>query len=93
MMVAFTAKANADLKAIGDHIVQGNRRRAKTFVAELRECCLGIADMPRAFPVSPRHRDRGLRRRTFGRYLIFYREDAGRILIVPVLHGAMDLDA
>lgn len=97
MKVVITAEAEADLEAIGDHIARGNPARALSFLRDLYQLCLGIADMPQAWPVVPRyehpHEHHGIRRRVHGRYLIFYRIRADRITILHILNGAMDVEA
>ncbi len=46
--------------------------------------------MPRAFALVPRLEHRRIRRRTFGRYLIFYRIEGEDVQILHVAHGARD---
>ena len=93
MIVELTAAAEADLEAIGDYIAQDNPVRALSFVRELSRSCLELADMPEAWPIVPRYERHGVRRRVHGRYLIFYRVAEGRITILHVLSGAMDVEA
>ncbi len=92
MIVELTATAEADLEAIGDHIARDNPVRAVTFIRDLHRCCMELADMPEAWPVVPRYEQHGIRRRVHGRYLIFYRISPGRITILHVLNGAMDVE-
>jgi plasmid stabilization system protein ParE len=92
MIVELTAAAEADLEAIGDYIAQDNPVRALSFVRELSRSCLELADMPEAWPIVPRYERHGVRRRVHGRYLIFYRVAEGRITILHVLNGAMDVE-
>lgn len=93
MIVELTAAAEADLESIGDYIARDNPVRASSFVREIHRSCLDIADMPEAWPVVPRYEHHSIRRRVHGRYLIFYRVGAGRITILHVLNGAMDVEA
>ena len=93
MIVELTAAAEADLGAIGDYIAQDNPARALSFVRELSRSCLELAEMPEAWPIIPRYEHHGVRRRVHGRYLIFYRVAEGRITILHVLNGAMDVEA
>ena len=93
MIVELTAAAEADLEAIGDYIAQDNPTRALSFVRELSRSCLELADMPEAWPIIPRYEHHAVRRRVHGRYLIFYRVAVGRITILHVLNGAMDVEA
>lgn len=93
MIVEITAAAEANLQAIGDYIARDNPVRAASFVRELYQCCLNLADMPAAWPVVPRYETLGIRRRVHGRFLIFYRINPDRITILHILNGAMDVDA
>jgi toxin ParE1/3/4 len=93
MKVDITSAAEADLEAIADYIARDNPVRALSFVRELYERCLDIAEMPVAWPIVPRYEHHGIRRRVHGRYLIFYRVSADCITILHVLNGAMDVEA
>lgn len=93
MIVELTAAAEADLEAIGDYIAQDNPVRALSFVQELSRSCFELADMPEAWPIIPRYERHDVRRRVHGRYLIFYRVEEGRIIVLHVLNGAMDVEA
>lgn len=93
MKLDITSAAEADLEAIADYIARDNPVRALSFVRELYERCLDIADMPEAWPIVPRYEHHGIRRRVHGRYLIFYRVSKDRITILHVLNGAMDVEA
>ncbi|MFM0562164.1 type II toxin-antitoxin system RelE/ParE family toxin [Paraburkholderia sediminicola] len=91
MIVRILPAAEAELEAIGDYIARDNPGRAVSFVRELRDRCMGLADMPLAFPLVPRYEDRGVRHQVHGNYQIFYRvvgEPAGRIDVIHVLHSA-----
>jgi toxin ParE1/3/4 len=92
MIVELTAAAETDLEIIGDYIARDNPARAASFVRELYRSCLDIADMPEAWPVVPRHERHGIRRRVYGRYLIFYRIGDVRITILHILNGAMEVE-
>lgn len=93
MIVAFTEEAEADLERIGDYIAQDNPDRAVSFVRELVACCQRLADAPRGYPLVLRYRHSGVRRRPYGRYLVFYRVGTDRVDILHILHGAQDYDA
>jgi plasmid stabilization system protein ParE len=93
MIVELTAAAEADLEAIGDYMARDNPVRASSFVRQIHRSCLDIADMPEAWPVVPRYEHHGIRRRVHGRYLFFYRVGDGRITILHILNGAMDVEA
>jgi toxin ParE1/3/4 len=90
--VVFTQSARSDLEQIGDYIAQDNPTRALSFVRELRTAALTLADTPRAFPIVPRYKSHGIRRRPFGNYLIFYRAKTDQLVILAILHGARDYE-
>lgn len=93
MIVELTAEAEHDLEAIGDYIARDNPRRAISFLQELREKCLALADKPERFPLVPRYETESVRRRSHGNYLIFYRVERAKVVVVHVLHGAQDYTA
>ena len=90
MKVRLTAQAESDLEDIADYIAKDNPARALSFIHELRDACLGLADMPLAFQLVPRYERFAVRRKVHGSYLIFYRVEAKQVVILHVLHGAMD---
>jgi toxin ParE1/3/4 len=92
MIVVFADEAEADLERIGDYIAQDNPRRAFTYVQELRARCERLASLPERFPLIPRYEGSGMRRMSFGEYLVFYRVRADRVVVLHVLHGATDYE-
>ncbi|HEU5019159.1 MAG TPA: type II toxin-antitoxin system RelE/ParE family toxin [Pseudolabrys sp.] len=88
MIVHLSAEAERDLEVIGDYIASDNPARALSFLQELRSKCLGLADVPERFPPVPRYEATGVRRRGHGDYLIFYRVEAEKVIILHILHGA-----
>ncbi|VVE88045.1 type II toxin-antitoxin system RelE/ParE family toxin [Pandoraea bronchicola] len=95
MIVHLLPEAIVDLESIGDYIARDNPRRAVTFIQELRDKCLSLAEMPLAFPVVPRYERYGIRHRVYGNYQIFYRvvESDDRIDVVHILHSARNYAA
>ena len=93
MKVVLSDAAEADLERIGDYIAQDSPIRALSFVRELRELALRLADMATAFPLVPGYENHGIRRRARGNYLIFYRVEQEQVIIVHVVHGARDYEA
>jgi toxin ParE1/3/4 len=91
--VVLSRKAEIGLTAIGDYIARDNPRRAISFVKALRDKVRAIARTPLAFPLTPGFEASGIRRRTYGDYLIFYVAGADHILIVHIVHGARDYEA
>lgn len=90
MIVEFTAEATRDLEQIADRIALDNPARSLTFIRELRTACLGLADFPDRFPLVPRYQASGVRHRVHGNYLIFYRVEGERVVVLHIRHGAMD---
>jgi plasmid stabilization system protein ParE len=93
LKVFFTDRAEADLRDIAMFIARDNPATARTFARELRSRAKAIADMPRAFPLLPHYELLGLRRRPHRDYLIFYRIDPDKIVIIHILHAARDYEA
>lgn len=93
MIVHLSHEAEGDLERIGDYIAKDNPRRALSFVQELRDRCMSLANMPEAYPLLPRYETHGVRRRVHGNYLIFYRIGAEQITVLHVLNSAMDYAA
>jgi toxin ParE1/3/4 len=92
MMVTLTDSAYADLLRIGRDIKNNNPLRAESFVAELYDRCSRLGHMPRAYPLLPNREEKGIRRRPFRDYLIFYRIEGDTVQALHVLHGAMDYE-
>jgi plasmid stabilization system protein ParE len=90
MIVELSDEAQGDLEHIADYIARDNPRRALSFVQELRDKCEALAYSALGFPLVPRYERHEIRRRVHGRYLIFYRADTDRVVVLRILHGAMD---
>jgi toxin ParE1/3/4 len=93
LILTFTARARADLRAIIVTIARDNPARATSFIAELEQRCSALTGAPLAYGIVLRYRDKGIRRIVHGNYLIFYRVRDDQITILRVLHRAMDVDA
>lgn len=93
MKVVLTAEAQDDLESIGNHIAKDNPARARSFVRELIETVRLIGGTPQGFPLIPRYAHLGIRRRTHGNYLIFYRVEKAKVSIIHILHGVRDYEA
>jgi toxin ParE1/3/4 len=79
-----------DIEAIGDYIAKDNPRRAHTYITELQDQCAKIATLPHAYRLRPELAE-NLRSCAFGNYVIFFKNIEREIIIVRVLHGAMDI--
>jgi toxin ParE1/3/4 len=93
MKVQLSSEARKDLIAIGDYIARDNPLRASTFVRELAKACLELSSTPLAYPIVQRYEAKGVRRRVYGNYQIFYRAAGNQVFVIRVLHGARDYDA
>jgi plasmid stabilization system protein ParE len=93
MIVRLSAEAERDLEDIAERIAADNPARAVSFVEELRAACLGLADFPDRFPLVPRYERHGIHHRVHGNYLIFYRAGGQDVVVLHILHGAMDYAA
>ncbi|WP_137136719.1 type II toxin-antitoxin system RelE/ParE family toxin [Rhizobium sp. FKY42] len=93
MILEFSSEAESDLEQIADYIAQDNPRRALSFIRELRSKCEDLVDNPNGFSLVPRYERHGIRRRVHGNYLIFYRVESAKVVVVHVLHGATDYGA
>ena len=85
--LVFSPRAENDLEEIGDYIAADNPGRAVSFLAELRERCRLILDMPMSFPVCEDFGP-GVRMAVHRRYLILFRIGPRDIRIERVLHAA-----
>lgn len=90
MIVIISVEAENDLEAIGDYIAKDSPDRAIRFIRELRDNCLALAAVPHGFPIVSRYESLGIRKRTHGNYLIFYRVSSEKLTVIHVLHGARD---
>ncbi len=92
MKVAFSPDSVADLKDVFDYIARSNPFRAGTFVRELRDAAVAIADHPFAWPLIPRYEGKGFRRRVHRGYLIFFDASGQDVVILRILNGMQDYE-
>lgn len=90
MILEFSYEAENDLEQIADYIARDNPQRALSFIRELRSKCEDLVDNPNGYSLVPRYEHHGIRRRVHGNYLIFYRVESTKVVIVHLLHGATD---
>ncbi len=93
MKLELAATATQDLTRIGDYIAQDSPARALAFVQMLRAKLTLLPTMPQAFPLVPRYEAHGIRRYPVADYLIFYRAEEARVVVIHILHGAQDYEA
>ncbi|MDR3462563.1 MAG: type II toxin-antitoxin system RelE/ParE family toxin [Beijerinckiaceae bacterium] len=84
MKVIFAGKALQDLQKIGAYVEAYDPNRAAPFVDGVIGRCESLGNMPSRYPLIPRYESRGIRRRTHGNYLSFYRIKAD---VVEILHN------
>ena len=92
MKVVISTGARADLAEIQDFIADDNPARAESFVEELVSCCEDLGETRHRYPVVPRYRHVGFRRRVHKKYLIFYIVRGSTVEIARVVHGARDYE-
>lgn len=89
MKVNLAEQALNDLIDIARWIARENPDRARTFGAELRRQCVTLSKAWRRYPVVFDTAAGELRKRRYGRYLIFY--VAGeQIDVLRIVHGSRD---
>lgn len=93
MKVVFSDEARANLRYIALYIARDNKKRALSFVQELREAALALGDYPRAHPLILGYESYGHRRKPFRAYLIIYTIAGDKVIIDAILHGAQDYEA
>lgn len=92
MRVFLSGEAERNLEAIGDRIAADSPAHALNFVRSLRAKCIDLAQFPLRFPLVDRYASLGIRRRVRQDYLIFYRVELDEIMILHILHCAMDYE-
>ena len=89
MRCTFSEQAERDLEEIGDYIARDNPVRAESYVDELMDFCLHLAQPPEFRRVIVTLKGRGLRRALFGNYQIYYFTLADRwVWVAHIRHGA-----
>ena len=90
--LVISRQAVEDLSDIWSYIALDNSDVADNFVEKLYESCKALASMPE----MGRARNEllpNLRSLTYKGYIIFYRANNGKLAIIRVLNGCMDIDA
>ena len=90
MRVEIAAEAESDLADIARYIALDNADTAVEFVRELRSACEGLSEFAGRFALVPRYEKLGIRHRVCGKYLIFYRIEKQRVVVIHIRHGATD---
>lgn len=92
MKLGISPLAEQDLESIGDWIAKDNPIRTLSFIEELYQKCLLIAESPALYAERPEILP-GLRSCTYGRYLLFFRVLEAEVRIERILHGSRDIPA
>lgn len=92
MKLGISPLAEQDLESIGDWIAKDNPIRALSFIEELYQKCLLIAESPTLYAERPEILP-GLRSCAYGRYLLFFRVLEAEVRIERILHGSRDIPA
>jgi toxin ParE1/3/4 len=92
MKIVFAREAIEDLVAIGEYIAESNPARSDTFVDELEDRCIKLAETPFAYARIVHGSNRKIRRRPYCQYLIIDEIGVQRIDILRIVHGAQDYE-
>ncbi|MEO3998820.1 type II toxin-antitoxin system RelE/ParE family toxin [Mesorhizobium sp. CAU 1732] len=92
MRVVITDAAWNDTINIARHIANDSLTHAETFLDNIHERCIALGDFPQAYPFLKGYEAKGIRRRVYGNYLIFYRVGADSVDVLHIFHGAREID-
>ena len=88
-MFRLSRRAEADLLSIAEYTLRTwGENQTVRYLDELESCCRMLADRPALGRACEDVRP-GLRRMECGRHVVFYRKDAGGILVSRILHQRM----
>jgi toxin ParE1/3/4 len=88
-LIRFSRRAEADLLSIADYTLRTwGEVQADRYIDDLEACCQMLADNAELGRACDYVRA-GLRRMERGRHVVFYRQQAGGILVSRVLHQRM----
>jgi toxin ParE1/3/4 len=83
----FSPLAEADLENIALAIAIDSPNRALSFIGEIRQHCLVVAQNPLAYRLRKEYGP-DIRVTVYGQYLIFHRGRDEALMIERILHGA-----
>ncbi|MEA1063088.1 type II toxin-antitoxin system RelE/ParE family toxin [Apirhabdus apintestini] len=90
MKLGISPLAEQDMEAIGDYIAQDNPLRAVSFIEDLYQQCLRVAESPVIYRQRP-ELGQNIRSCAYGRYLIVFRVLDTEVRVERVLHGSRDI--
>lgn len=85
----FSLLAQQDLQQIHDYIADDNPEAASALIDRIEKRCTSLSAK---IGKNREQIENGLRSISEGKYLIFFQEVEGSILIVRVLHGAREIE-
>ena len=91
--VEIAVQAEADLRAIHDHIAQDKPKAATKWLRDTLAAIRSLRSLPYRHEAIPEAAELGLERRHLirGNYRIIYRVEAQRVRVLRVLHAAQRL--
>jgi toxin ParE1/3/4 len=89
-IVVWSPEAIEDAEAIAAYIDRDSPWYAKAVISKIVETIEAIPDFPEMGRAVPELGDAAVRELFVHRYRIIYQLDAGRVLIVAVIHGRQD---
>ena len=90
MRVELSRFVESDLEAIAHFIAEGNPRRAVSFLQQIRQKILTVAERPLLYRLRPEIGE-GARLAIVGHYLILFRFTGDTVRIERVVYGGRDL--
>ena len=85
-VLRYSRRAEADLISIGRYTLRAwGEEQTIRYIDDLEACCRMLAGNPMLGRTCD-HIRRGLRRMERGGHVVFYREDAGGVLVSRILH-------
>jgi plasmid stabilization system protein ParE len=88
MRVRYTPRARGDIAGIADYLVERSPAGARAVEARIRWTVQLLADYPKSGRPLEQRRDVRVMPVVRYPYLIFYRVDAGEIVVLHIRHGA-----
>ncbi|MHB2265562.1 type II toxin-antitoxin system RelE/ParE family toxin [Aliihoeflea sp. PC F10.4] len=92
MKVVIADAAWSDLADIFRAVSMERPIVAERLIDALHERCRSLGDNALAFPIVNGYEHLGIRRRIYGKYLIFYRCRDDVVEVLHILHGARDYE-
>jgi len=92
-MVIWTPRAQADLKAIHDHIAKDSSQNAKQIIREMVQLPNRLQELPHLGRKVPEVNAEDLREISLHAWRLIYHLRQGQVFIVTVVHTRRQLDA